>query len=275
MKQAYKHSYKAEDNILNSLSVFNVGHQKCEPGYQWGPGIRNHYSIHHIISGAGCYVVNNMTYELKAGDTFILFPNTQVRYFADDKHPWEYAWVGFMGNDAGSILASTDFSKEHPVIQQMIPSLFIRKQLAKIYELRGNNYENAVAMTGTLYTLLSIFMHYAIKKQEKGKDLTLVYVEKAMDFIATSYSYPITIEEIAKYVGISRSHLFRSFQKHLQTSPKEYLSTFRIKQGCRLLKETDLPIGTIAYSVGFDNNLYFSKAFKHHMDVTPSGYRKI
>ena len=49
MTGTYKHSYKMGEPRLNALSVYNVGYQKCEPEYQWGPGIRDHYCIHHII----------------------------------------------------------------------------------------------------------------------------------------------------------------------------------------------------------------------------------
>ena len=50
MSENYKNSYKATDKELVSLSVYNVGCQRCDPGYQWGPGIRDHYLIHYIIS---------------------------------------------------------------------------------------------------------------------------------------------------------------------------------------------------------------------------------
>ena len=99
-------------------------------------------------------------------------------------------------------------------------------------------------------------------------------MEKAEKYIETNYSYPVTVEDVAAYVGISRSHLFRSFQTYLGKSPKEYLSEYRIKQACHLLKETDLSVSAIAYSVGFENNLYFSKAFKKQKRVSPSEYRK-
>ena len=45
----------------------------------------------------------------------------------------------------------------------------------------------------------------------------------------------------------------------MSRSPKEYLTEYRIKQACHLLRETDLSVSAIAYSVGFENNLYFSR----------------
>ncbi len=274
MEGTYKHSYKAGENLPNALSVYNVGHQKCEAGYQWGPGVRNHYCIHHIISGSGYYEVNEEIHHLTAGDTFILYPDTEVKYYADMENPWEYAWVGFLGTDADSLIRATDFSKKYPLILKgILPKRMIQKQLETIYDLKGNDYESAVAMTGALYTLMSVFMHYAVQK-ETVKDSHMVYVEKACAYINTNYSYPITIEDVASYVGISRSHLFRSFQMYQQQSPKEYLTDFRIKKARHLLRETGLSVAAIAYSVGFENNLYFSKAFKSRMNMSPSEYRK-
>ncbi len=275
MNNTYKYSFKARKKLLGSLSVYNVGHQMCEPGYQWGPGVRNHYCIHHIISGYGWYEVNGNITRLSAGDTFILYPDTEVKYYADKHNPWEYAWVGFMGDDADALVRATDFRKKQPWIKSgTLPNELIRKQLGVIYDVKGSDYESAVAMTGALYTLLSTFMHYA-KPKEDVQNSQRIYVEQAKDYISTNYSYPITVEDVASYVGISRSYLFRSFQSVQNQSPKEYLIEYRIKRARHLLRETSLSIASIAYSVGFENNLYFSKAFKSKMQMTPSEYRKI
>ena len=274
MEEIYKYSFKAGKKRLNSLSVYNAGHQQCGPGYQWGPGVRNHYCIHYVISGNGYYEVNGKTMKLSAGDTFILYPDTTVKYYADLENPWEYVWAGFMGEDADSLIRATDFSKDEPWIKKgKLPKKLIQKQLETIYNVKGSEYESAVAMTGAMYTLISTFMQYA-EHDENTKNSQMIYVEKAKDYISTNYSYPITIEDVAAYVGISRSHLFRSFQTYQQQSPKEYLIEFRIRRAAHLLRETRLSIATIAYSVGFENNLYFSKAFKSKMQMSPSEYRK-
>lgn len=274
MSDSYKHSYKVGEDLLNSLSVYNVGYQKCEPEYQWGPGIRDHYCIHHILSGSGVYSTGKVSVRLREGDTFILFPGVELQYQADRDEPWEYCWAGFMGADAASIIRNTDFGKETPYIRKgRVPADEIRSGMEQIYMLKGNTYESAVAMTGKLYSLLALFMHYA-ERPEPEKDSHVMYVEKAVSYIETNYSYPVTVEDIASYVGISRSHLFRSFQNDMNKSPKDFLTGYRIKQACHLLRETDLSVSAIAYSVGFENNLYFSKAFRKQKGVSPSEYRR-
>ena len=157
MPHHYKNSYKVTEKELVSLSVYNVGFQKCDALYQWGPGIRDHYLIHYIISGKGTYRVAGQTYHLSGGDTFLVYPNTEVVYCADEQDPWEYAWVGFTGSDASMILKATDFSPENPFIRSTPRGNDIHRQILHIYDARGNEFEHAVEMTGRLYTMLALF----------------------------------------------------------------------------------------------------------------------
>lgn len=267
----YKNSYIAKERELVSLSVYNVGFQKCASHHQWGPGIRNHYLIHHIISGKGTYEINHHLFQLSAGDTFLAYPNTEITYYADEQEPWEYAWVGFNGSDASMMLSATDFSLEHPYITQTPLGSDIQNAILRIYEARGSEFLNAVKMTGELYNLLGLFIQTAHHTENLNTANT--YVQKSIEYISANYSYPITVEDIADYVGISRSQLFRSFHSIVNKSPKEYLTDYRIKQACYLLQHTDFSITAIANSLGFDNSLYFSKTFHKKKGMSPSSFR--
>lgn len=271
MNQIYKNSYKVTEKGLVSLCVYNVGFQKCDPLYRWGPGIRDHYLIHYVISGSGFYQLHGHTYELHAKDAFLVYPNTEVLYYAAKKDPWEYAWVGFTGSDASMILNATDFSPDCPVIYKVPLGDDIHRQLLHIYDARGNEFEHAVEMTGRLYTMLALFLHGASRSDTA--DSANTYVQKGIEFISANYSYPITVAEIADYIGVSRSHLFRSFETVLGQSPKEYLTEFRMKQACYLLEHSDLSITAIANSLGFDNGLYFSKTFHKQKGMAPKDFR--
>lgn len=272
MTETFKNSYKTTEKNLVSLSVYNVGYQKCEPLYQWGPGIRDHYLIHHIVSGCGYYTAGGQTYALKAGDTFLIYPLTEITYHADEKDPWEYYWVGFSGSDAAAIIGATGFSKEAPVLFGQNDSEQLRSYLLQIYEARGQDISHAVRMTGLLYLTLALF----IRPSDGGvkKDAALDYVQQALTYMNYHYAYPISIDDVAAFAGISRSHLYRIFMEHTGQSPKAYLSALRIRQACTLMKKSDISITAIANSVGFENSLYFSKVFKKFKGMPPSEYVK-
>ena len=82
------------------------------------------------------------------------------------------------------------------------------------------------------------------------------------------------VDDIAGFVGLSRSQLFRLFRDNLNTSPKQYLENYRAQRACLLLKETDLPIRVISASVGIEDATYFSKLFKKAVGVSPIRYRE-
>lgn len=275
MPVTFKNNFISTDPKMVSLSVFNVGYEQCKSDHQWGPGVRDHFLIHHVVSGKGTYTVGDITYTLESGDSFIVYPYTEVSYKADHKDPWKYYWVGFAGSDAALIIHATNFTREHPIIHtdNNEDVLKLRKLLLSIYDARGNNLESSVAMTGALYTALSFYLKDSSSANTENNYYSS-YVKKAVSYMDMNYSYPITIEEVAEYVGVSRSHLFRVFSKHLECSPKEYLIGVRIRQACSLLKNTSLSITAIAMSTGFESNLYFSKAFHKEIGVSPSEYRK-
>lgn len=270
MSNNFKNSYKVSDKELTSLSVYNVGYQKCSPGYQWGPGIRDHFLIHHVISGTGFYITNNQYFTLSQGDSFLIYPNNEITYYADENDPWEYAWVGFTGSDAPSILRSAGFSAGNPVRRDNEHSASIAELLLSIYEARGSSFAASVEMTGRLYTALALFMKTT--DSHPRRDTSHTYAQKGIEFILANYSYPITIEDVASHVGISRSHLFRCFKETIGKSPKDYLTELRIRQACVLLRESDLSITAIANSVGFDNSLYFSKTFHRIKGMSPTAF---
>lgn len=268
----FKDSYKNTDKTIVALSVYNTGRQKCPPGYPWGPGVRDHYLIHYIISGKGYYEMDHKKYSLNAGDIFIAFPGIPMTYYAHESDPWEYCWAGFNGSDALTILSAAGISRKAPVIYQFCNGAKFHEALNSIYESRGSGLYNTVQMTGKLYEALAILLEDTqnTKKGTDGND----YVQKAVEYIHGHYVYPISVEDIADYTGISRSQLYRAFLKQTGKSPKEYLTDFRIQQACRLLKNTSLPITTIAGSVGFENSLYFSKVFHKLHGISPSLYRE-
>ena len=47
----YKYSFKYPSAELSALNVCSTGLQRCEPDYSWGPGVRDHYLMHYVITG--------------------------------------------------------------------------------------------------------------------------------------------------------------------------------------------------------------------------------
>ena len=267
----YKYSYKFTNTSLTSISVYNVGKEQCEPLFKWGPGVRDHFLIHHIISGSGKYTVNTRVYELNAGDTFIIYPNTMVSYEADRDKPFEYCWVGFNGSDAPLIMSKTDFSQSSPIIKFNSPKT-IEALICDIVSKRGLKFEDDLKMTAGLYNLFS----YLIENSQhlKTTDTSVLYLSRAIEYISRNYATDISVTTLSEYIGISRSSLYRIFIRHINMSPAAYINAFRIKKACGLLENNNLSIEQVAISTGFTDQFYFSRVFKKLKGVSPTSYQK-
>lgn len=267
----YKHSFKAGDRTLTTLSVLNTGMQRCAPGYRWGPGMRDHYLIHYVMRGSGSYQVRDRTYHLSQGDMFLVWPHEMIIYQADERDPWSYCWVGFGGLDASELIKQTDLTREKPVLhveEGDIP----RALMLDIYESRGARPFEVARMTGKLYAFLAWLMESARIETKRRRQAGVEHVQRACEFIANNYQNPITIQDIAHNVGVCRSLLNRAFQEHMEVSPVQYLTKYRMAQACLLLKRTDMSIKAVAYSVGFEDPLYFSRRFREVTGISPRAY---
>ena len=273
MSSTFKHSVKTNSGEAVSMSVTYSGHEKCGENHRWGKGVREQYILHLIASGKGTYVTPDGEFSLSAGDIFLIRPYTEIEYYADREEPWEYYWVNFTGDDAEYILKRTDLTAEAPVMHGCGSEIFAAME-SIVNNPASRRYEN-IELTGRLYILLSLLMKNsegAYNRRQQSRERIL---KAARDYIATNYPLPVSVEDISAAAGVSRTTLFRVFKSELNTTPVEYLISFRIAQAKRLLSETDISVTAVARSVGYEDNLYFSRAFRSAEGMSPTEYRKM
>lgn len=269
MRADFKHSFKTAERAELALVVYNVGFQKCPPGYGWGPGVRDHYLIHYVVSGRGSYENSGRTFVLGPGEAFLVCPEEPVYYRADEEQPWEYYWVGFSGPLAPLLLAQTPFHRQRPVLRPAAGER-LRQALLDIYKARGADYPSAVRMAGYLQAALGLLMESG--KEQTGENL-LEYARRGAAYMQQNYSRAIGVEEAARQTGVSRSCLYRAFRAEFGCSPSAYLTRYRIQRACQLLRHSGLSVGEVAASVGFEDRLYFSRAFRRETGRSPTEYR--
>ena len=127
-------------------------------------------------------------------------------------------------------------------------------------------------MVGYLYIFVASLIKEAQEMEPRAANSSSQYVFNAVKYIQFNYSHDISIDDIAKAVGVSRSHLYRVFMSNVGQSPIDYLTSYRISEACHLLRNSQLSIAEIAVSVGFFDQFYFSRVFKKAKGVPPSKY---
>jgi len=99
------------------------------------------------------------------------------------------------------------------------------------------------------------------------------YAKVAFNYIANNFMCTITIQEVADFIGISRSYLYRLFRDEYGLSPQYLLIGYRMNRASQLLTEED-KIYMVAEQGGYHNQLHFSKAFKKHYGLSSQDYRR-
>ena len=266
MPQYFKHSYKSSAAGL-PLVVKNVGFQQCTPGYHWGAGMRDHYLLHYVVSGGGTYTLGGRSYAVRAGQIFLAWPNTLIRYSADESDPWEYYWLGFTGPDAAALIAQSGLRPDAPV-RTIGFGRSLQRYITAIYDARGQSAWSRTQMLGYAYLVLGKL----VEGREEGASPADM-VDKAAEFISNNYTDQITVDDVAASAGVSRSWLYRGFQRRFGKSPLAYLEDLRLHYAKQLLTGTELRVSEIAYSVGYLDALYFSKVFSRRTGLSPTAYR--
>ncbi len=83
----------------------------------------------------------------------------------------------------------------------------------------------------------------------------------------------LKLDQLAKLCNLSLSSFKREFKKEFSDSPTNYINNKRLEKAKELLTVTDLAISEIAYKVGFQDSLYFTRLFKNKIGIPPTTYR--
>lgn len=142
-----------------------------------------------------------------------------------------------------------------------------------IYACRNEQLLNEIQLSYKLYGILTALLDETANHSTERSPSSST-VEAAMQFIHTHYSEPISLPEVAQRVNMSQYHFSRLFKKECGYSPHEYIILLRLNHAKHLLKTTDMPVKTVAHSVGYQNVVTFTNAFTNRVGLSPGKFRK-
>lgn len=257
----------------NTLSIYFCGREQCVPGHSFGPAVRPHYLIHVVLSGQGIYRQKNCTYHLKAGDAFLITPMESTYYQADKNDPWEYAWIGFDGQNMNAFLEHTCFQNSciYSCPRTGDTQYHIKRLMFFILDTFFSPSRSNLTLSGFFFQLLGIMNGSDISRKQS---LSRQYADRALEYMNNNYSYNIRIQDIADAIGIDRTYLYRIFMEQEHLSPKQYLIQLRIRTAADMLSNPRYTITEIGYSCGFKDTAAFSSQFRKSTGFSPKKYRE-
>lgn len=98
-------------------------------------------------------------------------------------------------------------------------------------------------------------------------------VDIALEYIFANHSGAVRMSEVADLVGMTQSTFSKYFRKSTGQNFSEMVRKLRLAHACRLLDQTDTPISSICYDVGFSNLSNFNRHFQSEIGLSPRAYR--
>lgn len=263
------------DERFLDLGLYQYGWERCDPGHSFGPASRNHFLFHYIISGKGTlYGKDFVCFHLKSGQGFLLFPGEVTQYIADSEFPWEYTWVEFDGIKAREYVYRSGLTKDNPVYNIANGPLASGMMNEMLYIAR-HSADSSLQLIAHLYLFLDYFVRSSSSAHlEKEEDPASRYVREACVYIERNYQKSMTVADIAEAAALSRGYFSRLFHERTGKTVQEYLIEYRMQRAAELMLTTPLSIAQVANSVGYENPLHFSRAFKNVYGVAPRDWRK-
>lgn len=97
---------------------------------------------------------------------------------------------------------------------------------------------------------------------------------EAVALMEANVGEPLTTEDVARLVGVSRRQLERLFRQHLDALPARWYLQLRLERARRLLQEGTQSILQIGLSCGFASAPHFSNAYRSHFGRSPRDERR-
>lgn len=238
---------------------------------------QHNYSIHLVLEGEGVLNYGGQQYLLKQNDIFYLPPCDSFSYYANPKSPWRYVWFLFNGKKAKKIMDLTELSEQRPVIS--IKNKQYEKCSKIFYSLLFNskkNNDNSLKALSAFFSFISKLKSNNLKNEELELKTSKDKYNAIVHILQLNFNNPnLTIDRILSSLCLSHSYACKLFKKFSPDKTiQEHLIQIRMDNASFLLKTTNYPIKEITVSVGYLDQLIFSRQFKKHFGCSPTQYRE-
>ena len=235
----------------NDIKPIFAGFSQCKSLHSYGPAVRHHCIIHYCIRGKGIFRNSSGTYEISAGQAFIINPDEITFYQADEFDPWMYTWIAFSGTVCENV------KKLPPVINVTNPNVFA--------EIRDLVVQGVCYPEKYLICLIKLFEDIL----PASSDNMPGYALRAKDYIKLHYMEDISVENIAASFNIDRRYLLRLFKREFGITIVNFIVRTRLDAAYDFLA-SGFPVNKAAVMCGYSDAYNFSKMFKKYHGISPS-----
>ncbi len=238
----------------------------CEGTLHFSSLGRRDHTLYYIGEGEMHFSVGGEPPRaLTAGGLLVIPPHTPFSYESAGATLRCY-WMHFTGNHAAALLAQCGFAAGGFFTDTARDDRLLRDFYALFDEMKNPPDPLTQARAAACACLL--LCDLARGRREEGQRL-----QTAFCYLQEHYTEPIDKAALAATEGLGLSQFNLLFRRYTGTSVAAYQTALRMKKACELLQGSDLSILEIAARCGYEDPLYFSRAFRRERGLSPRAWR--
>ena len=250
----------------------NVASAKYGGDWHSMPHTHSYTELFYIVGGDGQFQIDGQLFPVQANQLVVVNPNiihTEVSYEA---RPLEYIVLGIEGieltlsGSEGGRYCFYSFPEGNDVLVCM------RKVLQEMQERRPEYQTSCLAYMDIIIVQLMRNASISVT-QSPARFPGNRQCASVRQYIDQHYKESITLDLLAEKFSINKYYMAHAFKREYGVSPINYLIDCRIREGKRLLTETDFSLSQIAAVLGFSSSSYFSQRFRSAEGISPTEYR--
>lgn len=251
--------------------------------FVFGPHAHSQIEINYIRTGRCSLHFNNEVIHFKKNDIMIIFPDAEHLFKTKDEKA-ELVQLEFDLNilentDTLSIMSQQSLLNQlktyfsncikityHPVLAELIQNC--------VYELNASNpLRNSMVKAYFQQIIIHLYryLHSIILTPRPQSN---IHIDQAIKLIHNHFYEQDIIKIITQNLSISDRYLRKLFKDQLGISPKNYISSVKLKKAKEYIKNEHLSLKEISSICGFSSLHHFIRFFKSHTNQTPGDYRK-
>ncbi|MFA5688295.1 MAG: AraC family transcriptional regulator [Kiritimatiellales bacterium] len=198
--------------------------------------------------------------------TLFLWPDQASHYYGSNDAEFTHSWMHFHGTVADELIAETGFPENTPwvlnnaeVLEKRLYDLWLELTAGHSAQIIRLLFELLIRETAREYCSKTV----AIPDQ----------IRTVKTYLDNHPNRRLYLPQLAQMSGYSVPHFSALFRKYYGTSPLAYQNRLRLEHAAHLLTNHNQRISEIAAEAGYDDIYQFSRAFRKHFKISPSGMR--
>lgn len=267
---------------METTSVLGANRIEIETGgYVWfdvqltnSPHKHDYYEICLVLSGAGVYHHGGKSYPLKKNDVFVADPGVTheiTSYETKDLHLYFVTLTLTRLNEATEGPADQliqGFQKEHAIVKQAPETIENYVDLIEKQRQGFRAYAAREALKLFALEMLAVLAPTETKEEQTQPDEIL----QAIDYIGRHIQRRITVDEIAREIGVSSRTLRRKFKEQSQTTVAQEINHRRMRWAAHQLL-MGFSVAEVSEIVGITDPAQFTRAFTRAHGMTPKKFQ--